>query len=550
MNIQSVAQQFNIVYDRYVGDTITLPYSTFDEIKIQQNDLATCDNINSALTKLYQNYLYIFKSSRIATNIIPYKYNASLGVVSYNNNIIFDWYSSTIGLSANDFLPIGTVPSLSDLDNVQAVAVGRNIDTLEYIYFASNGTNLIAFRCNSNNTTVSTKLSAISLVDNSTIKFQNITSLTVDQANKLLYVLDTGNNNLYQYDITGFLTSENLLQNRLIFKRSIGGAGDFNDHLSFNTPTAVTVTGNIVYVLDKGNGCIKKYDSDLNWLSTLRFFKDIFLTTPVDIGVDSLGYLYLLCTDRFIKYDPVTYARTTTTLATLSSANETLQQIVFSPSDTNIFYITSNKNIYKRFVSKPDVYVGAYMLTNFRFNPNEQITAFSSALSPDSKSDNNIIFSTYQASSQAKQRGRFSLFTDNINLQDIIENNSFDIYTLDNITVDGGEYLQNWVFNKALSRLMLNHLRLRDQLRGKFLYVTDSTGMPFFNGTRYLTSVEYNNLNVGQDLNCNIGLNEIFQNATVNRALKVIFNLQTLLFNTLIAESQTIYDVNTPVYIG
>jgi hypothetical protein len=112
-------------------------------------------------------------------------------------------------------------------------------------------------------------------------------------------------------------------------------------------------------------------------------------------------------------------------------------------SDSNIFYIITGKNIYKRFVSKPGAHIGTYLLSNYNFDAEEQIVSFSSVLSPDSTSDNNIIFSTY-SSPTVSFRGRFSLFIDNINLQDIIENN---INEFKNIVMLNATGIKRYIFS-------------------------------------------------------------------------------------------------------
>jgi hypothetical protein len=62
MNIQDIATQNGIIFNRSSGDILQLPYSDFDAIKIQPNDIVTESVINSVVEKLYNNYLYIYKS--------------------------------------------------------------------------------------------------------------------------------------------------------------------------------------------------------------------------------------------------------------------------------------------------------------------------------------------------------------------------------------------------------------------------------------------------------------------------------------------------------
>ena len=60
MNIQDIATQNGIIFNRSSGNTLQLPHSDFDTIKIQPNDIVTESVINSVVDKLYDNYLYIY----------------------------------------------------------------------------------------------------------------------------------------------------------------------------------------------------------------------------------------------------------------------------------------------------------------------------------------------------------------------------------------------------------------------------------------------------------------------------------------------------------
>jgi len=80
MNISQIVESENLNFDRYLGTTLVLPYSGFDKIKIQPNDVATEPVVNLALSKLYENFLYLYKSSRVASNIIPIKQIAIAGL--------------------------------------------------------------------------------------------------------------------------------------------------------------------------------------------------------------------------------------------------------------------------------------------------------------------------------------------------------------------------------------------------------------------------------------------------------------------------------------
>ena len=83
MNIANVASQVGTIYDRTLHTALTLPYSRFEEIAIAQNDIATASVINSALEKLYANYIQLYRYSNVASNVIPISSIAFIGALPY-----------------------------------------------------------------------------------------------------------------------------------------------------------------------------------------------------------------------------------------------------------------------------------------------------------------------------------------------------------------------------------------------------------------------------------------------------------------------------------
>jgi hypothetical protein len=100
--------------------------------------------------------------------------------------------------------------------------------------------------------------------------------------------------------------------------------------------------------------------------------------------------------------------------------------------------------------------------------------------------DRNLIVSKNPATSAQI----IGAFYDNINLYDNLSIPNFDIYDMDDIKIAPEEYVQSWVLNKSLAKIIANHLRLVGQLIGKFQFKFDSRGNSIFQFTRYLTAAE------------------------------------------------------------
>jgi hypothetical protein len=542
MNIADIITQTGIIYDRYLGTDLVLPYTGFDNIKIQQNEVVTYSTINAAFEKLYSNYLYLYKSARIASNIIPISAIAFAGVKQSTSN--FTWYTASSSLSTSQFIPLSTISSLQGLDNVKTLVIGKNNELNYYAIFASTGTDVITLTSNSSFTSIALVLSSINTTQGSNATFKGITSLTINPVNNNLLVLDLSANLVHRYDLTGFLTYNTVLQNTLIYQGSIGGYGMFDDQLLFNSPNGIAVYNSNVYVLDSGNGCIKIYDKNLGWISTQRLFRDLLIVKPLSLSIDSTGNIYVLTDSNYIlKYNSTFTTKTKIDISSLAKTGDKFQQLIFSPTDSNIMYLVSNNNVYKKLVNIPEDTIGKYLFYRYNVDTTELIKSFSSLAV--NGSDNNLIFST----ASGTNTGKFSLYYDNLNLQDVIALNDFDVYELDVVDIKKDEYIQNWVFNKSLAKLIANHMRFRDQIIGKFLYTNDGYNNITFQGIRYLLPDEYTAISFQQDLNYFIGSNEIFQNIIINRALEKIYNIQVALLNALAAQSLSAPATTTPIYI-
>ena len=105
------------------------------------------------------------------------------------------------------------------------------------------------------------------------------------------------------------------------------------------------------------------------------------------------------------------------------------------------------------------------------------------------------------------------------------------IFELSEVILNPGEYIQPWVINKSVIKLLLNHLRLKDKIKGRFTAIYDQNQVPLLAGTLYflLEDLDLTAYLITPDHV--IGNNEILTNAAVNRGLKKMFDLQTSIIN-------------------
>jgi len=570
MNITDIIQQNGIIYDRYLGSTLSLPYSSFDAIKIQPNETVTNFNLNSIINKLYDNYLYLYKSAYIASNIIPIGVVAMAGVSgtfgipsSFNK---LTWYQNLIPDNFGHFSAVSAI----DIVHSNVFKVKYNKALGKYIIFTSPGSSLTIFNSLTsdqltidngaveNNFTLPSSftlaLSTNTVFNGSNTSWSRIQDIAFGDNNQM-YVLDLSANSVIQYDASGILSDNNVLKDKLVYLNGIGGLGSFDDNTLFRYPNSIMYYNSELYVLDAGNYCIKKYDANLNYKTTYRLFKDFLSAGPIQITHDSFGSIYILNSNwTAYKYNNNFTIKQITDFTELSGdgntrhgtiAPEKIKQIIFSKTDSNIFYLVTTEEIYKKFVNKPQDSVGRYLEEQTNFSSSEIVLFDTLPVTVDGVDyDYNFVIENHYFGET------ITLLKDNINVASILINDVFDVYPLSAITINSEEYLQNWVINKSVSKLIINHMRLRDNIASKFLYQkSDLSDDILLAGERYLLPAELTKIDFEQDVSNYIGANEIFQNNIVNRPFKAIFDTQTNLLSALAADVQNYYTTPQIVYL-
>ena len=122
----------------------------------------------------------------------------------------------------------------------------------------------------------------------------------------------------------------------------------------------------------------------------------------------------------------------------------------------------------------------------------------------------------------------FSVYLDDIYYESLLNNDTFEIFSLEDCKIDKEEYVQSFVIRKNLEKIYYNTLIILQNIKYKFYEDLQSP---------YPVIIEkiYNNRFLGftEDLsfetNFNIGINEILQAEVVNRCIQVITDLQNII---------------------
>lgn len=99
-------------------------------------------------------------------------------------------------------------------------------------------------------------------------KFKNISGASY--SNGVLFVLDSGLNGVFSYDITRCIADRGAANNKIYLKNQLQGKGQLADPLLFDNPKAISALDNTLAILDKNNICVKVFDLDFNYKFTIK----------------------------------------------------------------------------------------------------------------------------------------------------------------------------------------------------------------------------------------------------------------------------------------
>ena len=531
-------------HDRFFNESFQLPYN-FDAIKVQANELSTYRSVNQSFEKLYQNFLYIYGLTELANNVVPDNLVNTAGTVSASNALsaTFTWTSS--GVNYNSFLPFSSA-GLSALDNAIILDAEYSHSLQQNIIVACSLTQVILIKTQRDSSSISVLLSSVKVNVDNNLLFQSINSVAIYDDN--LYISDSSHNSVYKYDLTTLLT-DIIYPNSLILTRAIGGTGDAEKKYEFNNVGGITVFNNRLYVLDRDNYSIKVYDTDLNFIKAVQRV-DVFLGNRAQViaGDYTTNNFYVATEDNnVVVFDKDFNTYTTVNFSSFLQSGETIKNIFSSKNFTNTYYIVTNYNIWKFYASKPNNPIGKYTLYRFGVPTTEVYCDAASVESSISGKDNVYILSKNGTTGIRK----FINILDSINLISVLSVPDFDVYTLSDIQLQSSEYTQTWTINKAIAKLALNHMRLKDKMIGRFSGTFDSNNTLLLNGYLYFLLKDLDLTGYSLTLDHFAGNNEAFLNSVINRGLQKIYNLQLSMIaksNTIIQDSS--FSQNQTVFIG
>lgn len=516
--------------DRDVNDEVTLPYNFYD-IKIKPNDLVTTHTINGAIGKLYDNLLYIISQSTVPQTLIPRKREYSTVITTED--------TTTTGLSGLSAYSYTRVPSM--LSNTQQNQLTNSAGGyITYLRGKSECYSGILL------TDLGTKTSMSMFIDrgsegvefkSTTSALDNYTNRELLSANKMveyepdhvIYVLNTQYKVVYKYDMTGILTDDKSyfdpdtdIHGKLLME-FIGGYGEIADEMRFKNPVTIeTSPSGDLYVVDTDNTTtvIKRFDKNANFIKKYDVTDLLSGEIPIDITFTSDRFVLMTSTSlhefslQFIylnKWD--------LTKKIQLDEDEMYKQIIPSREDSNVIYLVTNRNIFKKFLSKPDQNIGPFVFQNRGLNVPEGIDI--SFVSVATHATGEYVYVC------DRNAGVIYKFNEAMDYQKCIDpafEKSF--IKLQDIEIKSNESVNHIIYNKSLTKLFYNHALIGNNITSKMLSEWVDPYQKKFKAIRYALPEEIWSRGRSPSLNNFIGVNELIISSVVNRSLKSIFDFQ------------------------
>jgi len=513
IDILKEAVNFGFLFDKTTQTYKNLPYEK-DSVFIAPNEFVRANVINKKLEYLHYNFLFLYKLCNYADFIVP-----TTSLYSYIG-------TNTQVLEENFQKHITTLDT--NLTESKKAAIGYEIPKLggtAVFYITEN--ELITSIIDRDNIDILSKASFIDPLSG-TIKFSNATDVKINK-NGDLYVVDNVYKNIFLYNTKPALDGDSIYRRLPFIKNITGGEGSLQEKSKFKNINNIAVSNNFVIVEDDGNKCFKILDNNLNWLNTITLkqtfdeigkFNCMAINSFNDLYCIAGQHLYIFEIEEKNNYN--IRFREKVNISQSVSSNETPLNICFGGQSDFIFYIITDHGVKKIWSTSPSRCIGEYFIKN---------KVLWGDVFGYKKNVDKILLKT-----QTKSPNDFKLlgFEDGLDLNSILTNKNFEIFSLTDLLINKEEYITNWVFQKAIKKIYYNLNKLIKEI--KFKLVEDNTGeIPIIIDQIYNKTFLNYTYNVQEPANLSIGLNENFQAEVINRLLQEILDIQNVLLYNVIS---------------
>ena len=549
-----------LFFDRTGKDNPVLPYS-LGEILIQPNEYVTSQAINSKLQKLYNNTTYLYSKLVAPKGVIPENvlfYSGITNALSSSPTWIPPTFVETYNFNSVElerpepYLPITFLTSekYGDLDFITTIESILSPDEQTFTIIGCTTTNFISLTGNYSDKAFDISVNTTYVDDfNNDFQYNNISDTC--RVGKYMYVCDSGTDLIHKYDISRLLVSNSDTNQRILIE-SLGGRGSGRNKVKFNKPTLLAPTTTSIYVWDSGNSFFKQYDLNFNHKTTFRKINS-FKETVLSIGYDNFKqYLYCITTAGELYY---LYIMDSTNNHNVISkivldirweADKKFKKILFSEDDSNIFYIVTNKHVYKKITNNPSNTIGRFSYDKLflikRPIWNFCMVKFGQAnftWNYGGDESNRMDFNGMSINSSLQggdmifiaKRGRFYGCLEPNGYDRVLLCENYTNYGIESVELNAYDYVQANNINKEVYKVLRDLFVLYQNLRGRFnndfdevdtIDETTDAGVYRIRGYRYIQE-EFTTVDIE---NAFLHENELITPLSINRVFDIIFTIQ------------------------
>lgn len=553
-------------FDRTIFNQLNPSY-TLDDIIFKPNEIINKNSLNFKLNLLYENFIDLYRFNNINDPLVPGTFDGYAILSSTVEGTQWEWVESNVR-----FISGGLDPSLVPLssynnqligtDNLNTVTIESTKSADEYSLFISTSSYLFTYQLDRNNTKFDFILSADGLGVDEQLKFLNITSIAADKKNNVLYINDRERQQVFKADIKTIVNKDRTGVRKIKLINTIGGEGDSDTN--FNGNSYVEYGNRNIFVFDEIDKTIKKFNDEfifsIKYANTKFFTENEFISMTYN---NTFNLLYVLTktftiivldANNLNEIDKYTFAKNPFEFQIpLIQAFEEPRKIVFSENDSNIYYLQTNKNIYKYFVNSQnelielftiDITFDSVMLWNTIF---DKFSAYEVEWDdlPDfdvftlPPGGLNIIGSDVENKDKLLlwTNRRIMSFEENNNTISLLNTESPNFYKKSEIFIKN-EFFNNITLNSTFYRHLFNLNLLSSNLNKQILAEFDTVGTVTEGYLRFKDFIEMNyddkeDLDLIDQKQYFIGINETLNGNSLNRVLTNIFNYQNKLIDII-----------------
>lgn len=538
--------------DRIITDSAELPYTYERDLMIAPNEICSSSLFNDRLQKLYTNSIYLYSKLFLANNNIPVGYDMAAGTIKGTNKLGWVVQDTNSGTSFNPFASAG----YAELDNVISIKSVK-MDDGNFSFMGVTPTHFVALSSSSNLDQLTVVMITDKIDNNTDLTYTQLSSICIDSG--FAFLCDTSQNTIYKYDVTGFFNNDPTITNTKFLVGLIGGYGSALSKTKFSSPDVIYANKVIdrLYVNDRDNHCVKIYDFNMSYIATKTF------TAGTHIDVRAFEYNTINKHVYFITYNQDTNENMlqlcdsnlnsvqSYTLLDILDADEHICGITFSKNDSNIFYIATNKNIFKKFISKPQDTIGKWLFYNSgtvtthiwnleksfynkaQWNWNEGTTDARASVTilnldthfiNDDSREEIFLF----AGANKRSFNRIMHYKEPNQYIAAIGTTNINSYNILFANVDPNEFINGMVINKELYKIAYNTINIIRLITNRYNAEYDYLNNLVFKGVVPLTDTEFNLINSFNTTNLFVHENEIASNSgSLNRSIKTLVDLQS-----------------------